>query len=75
MTKRRGKDDTEEIIQRLESRGYKVRKDVNYVKKTFDINKDLLSEATQLRQHRNVTLREMFSQALVLWINTHKSKE
>lgn len=59
------------IIRQLEERGFVVKKRPNYIKKTFDIDKVLLDEVNQLRHDLNTSLRDVFSEALQLWLARH----
>jgi hypothetical protein len=60
--------DTSELIRLLESRGYIAKKKRNYVKRTFDIDSELLNEVTQIRESEGLQVREVFTEALQLWI-------
>jgi hypothetical protein len=59
----------EQMIQKLEASGYIIKKTPKqYVKKTFDIDHSLLSSVDTKRKELNKTLRDVFSEALLLWL-------
>jgi hypothetical protein len=62
------------IIEKLEASGYVIkRKGGAYLKKTFDIDQDLWSQVDALRKQLNITVREVFSEALILWLDRRKT--
>lgn len=67
-------DEVERARQLLESKNFVVKPKRNYKKKTFDIDLDLLKEATDLRNtlEPRPSQREMFVEALELWIATRR---
>lgn len=61
-----------ELIKIVQENGYRVTKEVVYVKKTFDVDRDTLQKVNVLRVKLNLTLRDAFNEALQLWVVTKK---
>jgi hypothetical protein len=67
-------DDLQGIIDKLTRHGYKVKAAPVFVKKTFDIDPELLEKITKVRMKLNVTLRECLKEALILWLEKNQPK-
>lgn len=63
------------VIEELEKQGYQVKKPRAYVKKTFDVDADLLREITATRLKLDMTLRECVAEALELWLDKHANNK
>jgi hypothetical protein len=72
--KRREPDDVAPLIRVLEDRGYRVNRPVDYVKKTFDIDVARLESVNKVRLANDLTLREVFMEALDLWLAKYKNE-
>lgn len=65
-------DDLAPLIKMLEARGLEVRRKVNYVKRTFDIEEKINDDFEALRGDRGV--RDAFNEAVAWWVE-RKRKE
>jgi hypothetical protein len=64
----------EALIEKLESRGYVVKKrPKNYLKKTLDVDEELMETVDRRRRELNKTLRDTVTEALNLWLQKNVS--
>jgi DNA-binding Lrp family transcriptional regulator len=62
------------IIKKLEASGYEIKRRGTYIKKTFDIDQDLWTQADDLRRKLKITVRDVFAEALALWLEQRNVK-
>lgn len=67
-------DELTRIIEKLEANGYVIKRRGTYIKKTFDIDQDIWAQVDTLRRHLKLTVRDVFSEALILWLARRGSR-
>jgi macrodomain Ter protein organizer (MatP/YcbG family) len=62
--------DAEEImaIRALEQRGYEIKKKINWVKKTIDVDEDLFLRLNSVRASLGITLKTAIHRAIEEWV-------
>jgi hypothetical protein len=66
------KKSTDKLIELLKSQGYVVKKKTEYVKKTMDIDPELLKRLSAQLHKENLTLREAINGAIKQWLENRK---
>lgn len=59
----------------MEEHGYRVTKQLVLIQKNFEVEKDLWERVDVVREARNMLIREVMSEALLLWLERQKNKE
>lgn len=65
----RSPQDIARSIQELESEGYQVRRKVEYVKRGFQIEKELLERLNRCTLSRGIRVKDAINQAISQWID------
>ncbi len=74
MGKDKSDADLNDILRKVQEAGYTVKRKGVYVKKTFDVDQELLAAVTEIRQRSKMTLREAMTRALELWVKHNQAK-